>query len=136
MKYLILIPFLLLSFPVLAEEEDACASIDTEFEMYDCLSKHYEETEQRMMATYKQALFQIDKAGKEKQKEIFMDSQQNWVAYRETTCLAETYDIIDEKEQPLMLRLCYMRIAEQRTEDIQKNFKTWDNETEQLPKKE
>ena len=81
-----------------------------------------------MMKTYQQALFQISEEGDEKKEKLFIDSQQNWVAFRETACLSETYDIEDEKQQPLMLRLCYMRHSERRTADIQEFYKTWEKD--------
>ena len=127
MKYFLFILFFVFSPPAIAEDSK-CGSIDTEFQMYDCLASHYEESEKKLRATYNQALYRIDKAGKKKEKlkKLLEDSQQNWISYRETACMAETFDIDDEQKSPLMMRLCYMRLADRRTEDIKNHFKTWE----------
>jgi len=124
MKYFFIIFITLFSSPAFAEEKE-CDSFDTEFKMYDCIVSEHKEKEKLMMKTYKQALFELQERKAHQRKKILIDSQQHWLSYRETSCMAESYDVTDQQDRPLLLRLCHMRLAERRTEDIQEHFKTW-----------
>ncbi|MEM6811099.1 MAG: lysozyme inhibitor LprI family protein [Pseudomonadota bacterium] len=139
MRYLFLLTLFLIIPNAYASEtgasEDPCQNIDTEFGMYDCISAQYKDAEKHLMSVYNQALFRLQKDTKglrqseiediEKRIEIFEKSQESWIKYRETTCMAETYNETEETRQFMKMRLCYLRLAERRTDDIEGHYELW-----------
>lgn len=141
MKFLILfLSFLIISFPAIAQEDssresDPCERTDTEFGMYDCINTQYTDIENLLIKTYKQAVFRLkndarkarNRDGKEIEKRIDLleTSHKNWMEYRETACMAETFNEKEETKQYMKMRLCYMRISQRRLEDIQNFYELW-----------
>ncbi|MGQ4274421.1 lysozyme inhibitor LprI family protein [Terrihabitans sp. B22-R8] len=95
-------------------EHEACMEKagNAAVEMLACLSSGYERADAAMNALWQQLLPGLQSH----ERDVMREAQQNWIAYRDTTCTAESVLWEQGSATPVAQTYCRLRITVERRE--------------------